>query len=662
MLSFPDRPLVRMAVVAQPARGRTQTVLASGLDSRRARSGKTRRDSGRSENLFALPCDAGLCCPIHVSMKRTHHCAQLSQTDLGATVSLLGWVDTIRDQGGIIFVDLRDRKGVTQIKLEPHDNVQLADQLKHLKTESVIGITGEVVGRPAGTENKSLPTGHIEVVASSLEIYNISETPPFPLDDIGGDKVNEDLRLTYRYLDLRRPKMRKNLQVRHKAAKSIRDYFDSQEFIEVETPALFKSTPEGAREYLVPSRIHAGQFYALSQSPQQFKQILMVAGVEKYFQIARCFRDEDLRSDRQMEFTQVDVEASFVTREDIYALFEGMLKKLWKDILGADIPTPFRRMPFHEAMNRFGVDKPDVRFGLELVDFSETFRNSAFKVFQSTVAGGGVIKAVNAKGLADLTQGELKSLEEIAKSLGAKGLAFIKVEGGEWKSPIVKFFSEAEKAALSEQLGITEGDMVFFAAAPWEKACAILGRLRLEAAQLLVKRGKLTIRHDDWQFLWVIDFPLMSHDEAENRYVATHHPFTAPVPEDAALLDSNPKAVRGQHYDVVLNGMELGGGSIRIHQPALQKKVFEDVLKIPADVVESRFGYMLKAFTYGAPPHGGIAFGLDRMCALLCGTTSIRDVIAFPKTQKGQCLMTQSPTPVTERQLKELHLNVVMPE
>jgi len=595
-------------------------------------------------------------------MKRTHHCAQLSQTDLGVSVSLLGWVDTIRDQGGIIFVDLRDRKGVTQIKLEPHDNAQLAEQLKHLKTESVIGIEGKVVGRPAGTENKSLPTGHIEVVASSLEIHNISETPPFPLDDVGGDKVNEDLRLTYRYLDLRRPKMRKNLQLRHKAAKSIRDYFDAQEFIEVETPALFKSTPEGAREYLVPSRIHAGQFYALSQSPQQFKQILMVAGVEKYFQIARCFRDEDLRSDRQMEFTQVDVEASFVTREDIYALFEGMLKKLWKDVLGTDIPTPFRRMPFHEAMNRFGVDKPDVRFGLELVDFSETFRNSAFKVFQSTVAAGGAIKAVNAKGLADLTQGELKSLEEIAKSLGAKGLAFIKVEGGEWKSPIVKFFSDAEKAELTQKLGLAEGDIVFFAAAPWEKACAILGRLRLEAAQLLVKRGKLTIRHDDWQFLWVIDFPLMSHDEAENRYVATHHPFTAPVPEDAALLDSNPKAVRGQHYDVVLNGMELGGGSIRIHQPALQKKVFEDVLKIPADVVENRFGYMLKAFTYGAPPHGGIAFGLDRMCALLCGTTSIRDVIAFPKTQKGQCLMTQSPTPVTERQLKELHINVVMPE
>jgi aspartyl-tRNA synthetase len=595
-------------------------------------------------------------------MKRTHHCAQLSVTDLGATVSLLGWVDTIRDQGGIIFIDLRDRKGVTQIKLEPHDNAKLGEQLKHLKPESVIGIEGKVVKRPAGTENKTLPTGEVEVVASSLEIHNISDTPPFPLDDAGGDKVNEDLRLTYRYLDLRRPKMRKNLQVRHRLAKSIRDYFDSQEFIEVETPALFKSTPEGAREYLVPSRIHPGQFYALSQSPQQFKQILMVAGVERYFQIARCFRDEDLRADRQMEFTQVDVEASFVTREDIYALFEGMLKKAWKDVLGTDLPTPFPRMAFVDAMNRYGVDKPDVRFAMELVDFSDTFKNSTFKVFQATVAGGGVIKALNAKGLADISQGELKNFEDTAKSLGAKGLAFIKVEGGEWKSPIVKFFSEAEKAELTKKLNVAEGDIIFFAAAPWEKACAILGRLRLDSAALLQKRGKLTIRHDDWRFLWVIDFPLMSYDEAENRYAATHHPFTAPVPEDVPFLDSNPKAVRGQHYDVVLNGMELGGGSIRIHQPALQKKVFEDVLKIPQDVVESRFGYMLKAFTYGAPPHGGIAFGLDRMCALLCGTTSIRDVIAFPKTQKGQDLMAQSPTPVTERQLKELHIRAVMPE
>src|SRR5688572_28119983 len=591
-------------------------------------------------------------------MLRTHHCAQLTKANLGATISLVGWVDSVRDHGGIIFVDLRDREGVTQVKFDANCRAEAAQ----LKAESVIGITGKVESRPDAMVNKNLPTGEIEIDASALVIHNISDTPPFPLTDAGGDKVNEDLRLTYRYLDLRRPKMRKNLAVRHRATKSIRDYFDSQEFIEVETPVLFKSTPEGAREYLVPSRIHAGQFYALSQSPQQFKQILMVAGVEKYFQIARCFRDEDLRADRQMEFTQVDVEASFIDREGIYALFEGMLKKVWKDVLGADLPTPFPRMAYHEAMNRYGVDKPDVRFALELVDFSDTFKNSAFKVFQSTVANGGVIKALNAKGLADLTQGELKNLEEIAKSLGAKGLAFIKIEGGEWKSPIVKFFSETEKAELTEKLGIGEGDMIFFAAAPWEKACAILGRLRLESAALLQKRGKLTIRHDDWKFLWVIDFPLMSHDPVEDRYVATHHPFTAPVPEDTPFLDSNPKAVRGQHYDVVLNGMELGGGSIRIHQPALQKKVFEEVLKIPADVVESRFGYMLKAFTFGAPPHGGIAFGLDRMCALLCGTTSIRDVIAFPKTQKGQDLMAQSPTPVTPRQLKDLHIAIVQPE
>ncbi|MCP5530296.1 MAG: aspartate--tRNA ligase [Opitutaceae bacterium] len=594
-------------------------------------------------------------------MKRTHHCAQLTKADLGADVALAGWVDSIRDHGGIIFIDLRDRKGITQVKFDPQDDANLGARAAQLKPESVIAITGKVVERPAGTVNASLPTGEVEVNATALEVLNASDTPPFPLDDAGGDKVNEDLRLTYRYLDLRRPKMRKNLRVRHTATKAIRDYFDSQEFIEVETPALFKSTPEGAREYLVPSRIHPGEFYALSQSPQQFKQILMVAGVEKYFQIARCFRDEDLRADRQMEFTQVDVEASFVTREDIYALFEGMLKKVWKDVLNVDIATPFLRLPFHDAMNRFGVDKPDMRFALELQDFTELFKTSAFKVFASTATGGGAIKALNAKGLADVTQGELKALEDAAKSLGAKGLAFIKVEGGEWKSPIVKFFSDAEKAELTAKLNIEDGDIIFFAAAEWERACTILGRVRLDAAQLLVKRGKLTLRPDDWKFLWVVDFPLMSYDEERGGYAATHHPFTAPVTEDTALLDSDPKAVRGQHYDVVLNGMELGGGSIRIHQPALQKKVFEDVLKIPADVVESRFGYMLKAFTYGAPPHGGIAFGLDRMVALLCGTTSIRDVIAFPKTQKGQDLMAQSPTPVTAKQLKELHIQTVVP-
>jgi len=594
-------------------------------------------------------------------MKRTHHCAQLTKADLGVVVSLAGWVDSIRDQGGIIFIDLRDRKGITQVKLEPDSNADVGARAAQLKPESVVGVTGRVALRPAGTANSSLATGEIEVDATALELHNMSDTPPFPLDDAAGDRVNEDLRLTYRYLDLRRPKMRRNLEVRHRATKSVRDYFDAEGFIEVETPILFKSTPEGAREYLVPSRIHPGQFYALSQSPQQFKQILMVAGVERYLQIARCFRDEDLRADRQMEFTQIDVEVSFMDREGIYALFEGMLRKVWKDILGVDLPTPFPRLAFTDAMNRFGVDKPDTRFGLELADFTETFRRSTFKVFASTAASGGAVKAINAKGLADITQGELTGLEEAAKSLGAKGLAFIKVEGGEWKSPIVKFFSAAEKAELTQRLAIADGDIIFFAAASWEKACAILGRIRLECAALLQKRGKLTIPANQWNFLWVIDFPLMTYDEEAKRFVATHHPFTSPVPEDVALLDSDPQKVRGQHYDVVLNGMELGGGSIRIHQPALQEKVFKDVLKIPADVVESRFGYLLRAFRYGAPPHGGIAFGLDRMVALLCGTTSIRDVIAFPKTQKAQDLMTQSPTPVTAKQLHDLHIAVAGP-
>jgi len=589
-------------------------------------------------------------------MKHSHHCAQLTKADIGASVSLSGWVDSVRDHGGILFVDLRDRRGVTQVTFDPSANAELGARAARLRPETVASVAGVVSARPEGTVNPAMPTGEIEVDATELEILNMSETPPFPLDDEGGERVNEDLRLTYRYLDLRRPKMRRNLAVRHRATKSIRDYFDSKDFIEVETPILFKSTPEGAREYLVPSRIHAGQFYALAQSPQQFKQILMVAGVERYFQIARCFRDEDLRSDRQMEFTQVDVEASFVDREDIYALFEGMLKKLWKDVLGTDIATPFPRMPYVDAMNRFGVDKPDMRYGLELKDFSETFRASSFRVFQSAIASGGCVKAMNATGLADITQGELAALEEVARSVGAKGLAFIKVEAGGWKAPIVKFFSEAEKASLTAALGVAEGDMILFAAAPWERACAILGRIRLEVAALLQKRGKLQVRADDWRFLWVVDFPLMSFDEVEKRYVATHHPFTAPVAEDVGLLDSNPTAVRGQHYDVVLNGTELGGGSIRIHRPDLQKKVFQDVLKIPVDVVESRFGYLLRAFTYGAPPHGGIAFGLDRLVALLCGTTSIRDVIAFPKTQKGQDLMTGSPTPVTARQLKDLHI------
>lgn len=596
-------------------------------------------------------------------MKRTHHCGQLRKDDVGKSVSLIGWVDSIRDHGGILFIDLRDREGLTQVKANPSsDDADFNALVNSVKPESVIEIEGEVEARNEANSNDKLPTGAIEVQINSIVIHNISETPPFPIDDEKGDKVNEDLRLTYRYLDLRRGKMQRTMKLRHLASRAVRNYLDEQGFYDVETPILFKSTPEGAREYLVPSRREPGYFYALPQSPQQFKQMLMVSGIERYYQIARCFRDEDLRADRQMEFTQIDMELSFIDREDMYELVEGLMKNVWKETLGIDIPTPFQRMSYKDAMNRYGVDKPDTRFGLEISDFSETFKSSSFKVFSGAVKSGGVVKAFKAPTLADVTQGEMKNLENVAKSLGAKGLAFIKVEGGEWKSPIVKFFSDEEKEALSKELALEDGDIVFFAASNWDQACAILGRTRLECAELLKKRGKLEIPADVYNFLWVIDFPLMSYDEDEGRYVATHHPFTSPVPEDMKLLDSDPKAVRGQHYDLVLNGVELGGGSIRIHQAAVQRKVFEDVLAIPSDVVESRFGYMLEAFKYGAPPHGGIAFGLDRLVAVLAGAPSIRDVIAFPKTQKGQCLMTSSPSMATDKQLKELHIETTMLE
>ncbi len=570
----------------------------------------------------------------------------------------MGWVESLRDHGGIIFIDLRDREGLTQAVFNPTVDPLLAEQAAQLKPESVIGVSGTVELRPAETVNKKLGTGEIEIHATALDIHNISETPPFPIDDALGDRVHEDLRLTYRYLDLRRPKMRRIMQLRHTASQAARNYLNDAGFLEVETPSLFKSTPEGAREYLVPSRLNPGEFYALPQSPQQFKQMLMVAGVERYYQFARCFRDEDLRADRQPEFTQIDLEMSFVDREDVYALMEGLISRIWKESLGVDLPTPFPRMPYHDAMNRYGVDKPDTRFEMELVDVGTIFQETGFKVFKATLEAGGSLKAFNAKGLADLTQGELNHLTEVAKSFGAKGLAFIKVENGEWKSPIVKFFSEEEKAALQEALRMEEGDIVFFAAADWAKSCSIIGRIRLEAAALLKKREKLKIDDSQFNFLWVVEFPLLVYEEAEGRYVAAHHPFTAPVPEDAHLLDSDPKAVRGQHYDLVLNGVELSGGSIRVHQPELQLKLFRDVFDIPEDVIEDRFGYMLKAFRYGAPPHGGIAFGFDRIVAILAGVKSIRDVIAFPKTQKGQCLMTDSPTPVTAKQLRDLHIDV----
>ena len=593
-------------------------------------------------------------------MKRTHHCNELRPAHVGQTVTLSGWVHSRRDLGGLIFIDIRDREGRTQTVFDPSDLPKdLFDRAAALRSECVISVTGKVRQRPPGTNNPRIATGEIEVGVTALEVLNMADVLPFPVDDPEiAAKVNEELRLQYRYLDLRRPEMARNLRIRSKVATATRVYFDEQGFLEVETPTLFKSTPEGAREFLVPSRREPGKFYALPQSPQQFKQILMVGGVERYFQLARCYRDEDQRADRQLEFTQIDLEMSFIEREDIYALIEGLLKRVWKTALNMEIPTPFKRLTYAEALNRFGIDKPDTRFGLELTDFTEEFRASSFKVFSGAVANGGVIKAINAKGLADATQGQIETMTEYAKSFGAKGLAFIKVEKGEWKSPIVKFFNDAEKAALTQKLAIQEGDLILFAADQWLTACEILGKIRLYCADVLKTQGKLTIPTDRFDFLWVVDFPLLSFDKEQNRWYSSHHPFTAPVAEDVPLLKSDPKKVRGQHYDVVVNGTELGGGSIRIHQPEVQKTIFEEVLQIPPDMVQARFGYLLEAFRYGAPPHGGIALGFDRLNAILCGTPSIRDVIAFPKTAKGTDLMTDSPAPVEPKQLRDLHLEL----
>ena len=599
-------------------------------------------------------------------MKRTHHCNELRPAHIGQTVTLSGWVHSRRDLGGLIFIDIRDREGRTQTVFDPSDlTPELFAQAAALRSECVVSLTGKVRARPAGTNNDKIPTGEVEVGVTALEVLNMAEVLPFPVDDPEiANKVNEELRLQYRYLDLRRPEMARNLKVRSKVAIATRSYMDEQGFLEVETPTLFKSTPEGAREFLVPNRREPGTFYALPQSPQQFKQILMVAGVEKYFQLARCYRDEDLRADRQPEFTQVDIEMSFIDREDIYNLIEGLLKRVWKTALNIDVPTPFQRISFEEALNRYGIDKPDTRFAMELVDLTEDFRASTFKVFSGTIANGGVVKALNAKGLAGATQGQIETMTEYAKSFGAKGLAFIKVEKGaggatvEWKSPIVKFFSEAEKAALTSKLKIEEGDLILFAADQWLNACEILGKIRLYCADVLKTQGKLVIPADQFNFLWVIEFPLLGFDREQNRWYSSHHPFTAPVQEDIPLLKTDPKKVRGQHYDVVVNGVELGGGSIRIHQPDVQKTIFEELLAIPPEETKLRFGYMLDAFKYGAPPHGGIALGFDRLIAILCGTSSIRDVIAFPKTAKGTDLMTDSPSTVSPKQLRDLYLEV----
>jgi aspartyl-tRNA synthetase len=584
-------------------------------------------------------------------MYRTHNCNSLRKTDIGKEATLAGWVHVSRDHGGVIFVDLRDREGITQVVFRPEENAQLAKEAHGLRSEDVIQVSGKVAARVPGTENSKLATGEIELIPSQLKILNRADDLPFPID---AEIHNEDLRLTYRYYDLRRPELSRNLRVRHRAAKATRDYLDSQGYIEIETPILSKSTPEGARDFLVPSRLVPGKFYALPQAPQQYKQLLQVAGVEKYFQIAKCFRDEDLRADRQPEFTQIDIEASFVMPDDIFKLTEGMLAAIFKAARNIDIKTPFDRLTYREAVGRFGSDKPDRRFGVDLVDVSDDFRASGFKVFRGALDAGGVVKAINAKGFAGITTGQIEELTETAKVFGGKGLAFIKVENGEWKSPIVKFFSEAEKAALKSKLKIEEGDLILFGADKWEIACEVLGRIRLRVAEI----QKLIPANEVWDFLWVTDFPLMQWSAEDNKWNAVHHPFTRPKAEDLPLLEAKKfSETRAEAYDVVLNGVEIGGGSMRIHEPQLQEKMFE-ALGVGAQDRQSMFGHLLRALRLGAPPHGGIALGLDRLVMLLCGTESIRDVMAFPKNNRGMDLMTQSPADVDPRQLRDLAIKI----